>query len=353
LGELDGVPDEVPPRCNCCTTGNEELIAYYIEAEMREALGETRGCLGWPQNSGKKRRGHLRGLQNVLEASRKRWCDEENATEAKRKQITEQIAAKAFNSAERRKAFEDRWSEIKARNLKALDEGSFEKPVVPIGLKPPEAPKQKAPGDEARLEKASFLRMLDEPPEGLPTSVEGVSSGSGDQAPPPPPLEAEPLPEADPPPPPGPPEAALLLEAGPLPPPPPPEALPVPPPNPPPEADPSEAAAASSKGDEVKKRLAEATARLGQEAYIAVEDEFIAVAKPEDLRAEDREAYDAVRMINLGICTRCRWSSGCHSCDEAKAWSFACRSTLWHTVHEAVRPKAKPKGRPKKAAAKA
>ena len=32
LGNLEGVPDEALPRCNCCTTGNEDLIAYYIEA---------------------------------------------------------------------------------------------------------------------------------------------------------------------------------------------------------------------------------------------------------------------------------------------------------------------------------
>ena len=79
-----------------------------------------------------------------------------------------------------------------------------------------------------------------------------------------------------------------------------------------------------------------------------LEDEFIAVAKPEDLRLEDRKIYEAVKGCGPGICSRCKWMSGCHSCDEGKAWDFACRSTLWHTVGEAVRPKAKPKGRPKK-----
>ena len=45
---LEGVADEVPGRCNCAVNGAEDLIAHYIEAEIREALGETRGCLGWP-----------------------------------------------------------------------------------------------------------------------------------------------------------------------------------------------------------------------------------------------------------------------------------------------------------------
>ena len=48
LRQLEGVPDEVPSRCNCAVSAIEDLIAHYIEAEIREALGETRGCLGWP-----------------------------------------------------------------------------------------------------------------------------------------------------------------------------------------------------------------------------------------------------------------------------------------------------------------
>ena len=108
---------------------------------------------------------------------------------------------------------------------------------------------------------------------------------------------------------------------------------------------------ALSKGDEVMQRIAEAPARLDTVAWRALEDEFIAVAKPEDLRPEDILLYEAVRVTGLGICSRCRWMSGCPSCDDAKAWGHACRTTLWHTANEALRPKARPKGRPKKASA--
>ena len=101
----------------------------------------------------------------------------------------------------------------------------------------------------------------------------------------------------------------------------------------------------------MKKKLAEGHARLEVQAYVALEEEFIAVAKPEDLRPEDLAAYDKVRSDGLGVCARCRWLSGCHCCDERKAWGYYCRATLWHEAHEAVRPKAKPRGRPKKAAA--
>ena len=46
LGHLEGAPDEVPQRSNCASTGGEDLIAHYLEAEIREMQGETRGCLG-------------------------------------------------------------------------------------------------------------------------------------------------------------------------------------------------------------------------------------------------------------------------------------------------------------------
>ena len=73
LAHLEGVPTEVPTRCNCAILATEELIAHYIEAEIREVLGETRGCLGWPLQRTKKVRGHLKkGLHNSLEG-----CQEE------------------------------------------------------------------------------------------------------------------------------------------------------------------------------------------------------------------------------------------------------------------------------------
>ena len=75
-------------------------------------IGETRGCLGCQPHSAKQRRGHLRGLRNSLEASRKKRCDEDNAIEAKCRQVTELTVAKVLRSEDRRKAFEDRWNEV-------------------------------------------------------------------------------------------------------------------------------------------------------------------------------------------------------------------------------------------------
>ena len=273
-------------------------------------------------------RGHLKGLRNCLEAHRKKWCNEENEIDNRRRLVDEATVLRRLQNEERRKAFEASWEKVRARALQALDEGTFEGAIVPIGLRPPEQRGERraaGQGSAEDPEKRTFLRALEEPPEGLGKYSEGGSSGSGGPLRP-----EEEVPE----------EEVIADEPyGPEAPPP----WPAPPEDPPPEADPS-------KADEVKRKIAEAPARLEVEAYVALEEEFVAVAKPEDLRQEDREAYEEVRGVGVGVCGRCKWRYGCASCDEGKAWGYACRSTLWHTAHEAVRPKAKPRGRPKKAA---
>ena len=65
---------------------------------------------------------------------------------------------------------------MKAKRLKALDEGTFEGPIVPIGFKPPEK-KQKAEKAE-KAEMVSFLHLGDQVPE-LNNATWGGSSGSG------------------------------------------------------------------------------------------------------------------------------------------------------------------------------
>ena len=110
-------------------------------------------------------------------------------------------------------------------------------------------------------------------------------------------------------------------------------------------------AEAITAGAAVTKKIAEAPMRLDKKAHIAHEDNFIAVATIEDLRKVDKEQCLRVKEDGLGTCGRCKYFEGCDRCHEGKAWSYACRATLWHTAAEAKRPAAKPRGRPKKAAA--
>ena len=112
LEQHEGASLEVPPQMNCALVATEELTAHYIEAEMREVLGETRGNLGWaPRRMDDVAKGHLTGLRQSFEKPRKTWCADKHATEAKRKQATEAIVARVLCNEERRKAFEARWLE--------------------------------------------------------------------------------------------------------------------------------------------------------------------------------------------------------------------------------------------------
>ena len=90
--------------------------------------------------------------------------------------------------------------------------------------------------------------------------------------------------------------------------------------------------------------------RMSKAAYISPEDEFEKHATTEDLNDERLRAYNHVRMFGGSVCGSCKWRHGCVRCDEAKAWSWACRSTLYEAMPGGLRPTAKPKGRPKKKA---
>ena len=99
---------------------------------------------------------------------------------------------------------------------------------------------------------------------------------------------------------------------------------------------------------EVEEQVAEVQERLSIPEYRAIEAEFEAMATVEDLREPYRSNYEEVKMTGAGGCGRCSWTYGCDSCDEAKAWSYACRATLYEATDEKVRPNAKPKGWPKR-----
>ena len=81
-------------RCNVATVGGSEaLIAHYIEGELREVMGEARGCVGWPDKVRiKKVKGWLTGLCGSFETTRRKWCTEEDGREAHRQQFTAEVA---------------------------------------------------------------------------------------------------------------------------------------------------------------------------------------------------------------------------------------------------------------------
>ena len=98
--------------------------------------------------------------------------------------------------------------------------------------------------------------------------------------------------------------------------------------------------------DEITARHSEPIPKI---EYQALEDEFVRAATVEDLSANDRQQYEAVRDNGRGVCSRCRWGyeASCSRCDAVKAWDYCCRNTLYEAMSTVVRPSAKPRGRPK------
>ena len=66
----------------------------------------------------------------------------------------------------------------------------------------------------------------------------------------------------------------------------------------------------------------------------------------EDLRDEYRLKYEKVKAEGCGVCSKCRWTSGCMNCDAVKAWKYYVRQELGMMgVAKAVgKAKAKAKG---------
>ena len=153
----------------------------------------------------RKVKGHLRGLRTVLEAHRKKWCTEMNEIDTRRRLVNEATVMRRIQNEERRRAFEASWKAARERCLRELDVGTFEGPIRPIGLRPPEERARGERNPEEGEEKRTFLRALEEAPEGLGRYSEGGSSGSSGPVRPPevvrpplPPPPEDPRPPEDP-----------------------------------------------------------------------------------------------------------------------------------------------------------
>jgi hypothetical protein len=71
----------------------------------------------------------------------------------------------------------------------------------------------------------------------------------------------------------------------------------------------------------------------------------------EDLRPEFLMKYRKVVEEGIGVCSKCRWSSGCLNCDRSKAWPYYVRQELGMSTFEAKKKgagKAKAKMKPVK-----
>ena len=68
-------------------------------------------------------------------------------------------------------------------------------------------------------------------------------------------------------------------------------------------------------------------------------------ARVEDLGPEQQAHYRKVEASNLGVCSRCRWTYGCLSCEVGKAWKYVVKWELGLTRPGVPRVKAAPKAK--------
>ena len=72
-----------------------------------------------------------------------------------------------------------------------------------------------------------------------------------------------------------------------------------------------------------------------------------------DLRDEFLQPYLKVKEEGIGICGRCRFTSGCLSCDVSKAWAYWCKRELGELgLKVGAKARGRPKAKPKPAAVK-
>ena len=182
-----------------------------------------------------------------------------------------------------------------------LDEGTFQGPIIPIGLIP-EEPSVRVRAKRTIEEETKFFQLP--PPEARPAALPAAGEATSSST------EAAPSP---------PPEAAI----------------------PPVETDTVRTAA-----DVLSQHVGETP--LGVPEWWALADDFMKVATTADLRPSDAAAYERVSREGMSVCTKCRFLTGCYRCSEPHAWSYYCRMTLWYSIESSLRPAAKPKGRPRK-----
>ena len=106
--------------------------------------------------------------------------------------------------------------------------------------------------------------------------------------------------------------------------------VPLPPPCPPPvEPPPEEPPIVPPAEEEIRKIEKQVQETGGLDVFTLV----LNSARVEDLGIEQQEFYRKVEARGIGICSKCRFRSGCLNCDVEKAWRYVVR---WELGQRAV-----------------
>jgi len=297
LLKLLGVKVQVTLVKNAVRQTDDEcgwFVCHYIEEMLRTAAGHPLQSQKWPSpNRLSQLKAWLKRIVESLESERQKLCSEE-VSEQKKKVALEakmQMLAKAFLV---HKGLLQRAAEVHA----AL---AFELHNAGAGLEPPALDAEFVAA--LKLHKEEMLRKrlerlhpppVEEPPP-MPPPVEGPLHAEQELAPPvEDPLHAEELQHA-------------VQELA------------------PPVEEPQQLV------EELVPPLAEGVLDKLKAEFEHEKDFVQAVlqtATLNDLSPPQREHMERVIQTGKGVCSRCRWKSGCLSCDKEKAWAYCVKVEL-------------------------
>ena len=109
------------------------------------------------------------------------------------------------------------------------------------------------------------------------------------------------------------------------------------PPLPPPAEEPVEEAPAVEKAP-TNAEVKQVHKKIVDSKDVDLFELCLQTARVEDLGEEQQAFYRKVEEQGIGVCSRCRWSYGCLSCDKVKAWAYVVRWQLGHRRCDVVKP---------------
>jgi len=269
-------------------------VCHYLEDELRAAAGQGHASQGWPALGRLKTlREYIAKGTATLNAAGEKWAAELSAAEDKRTGEKAKLVERALELLEKKGKLEEyhkRQAEIAVLMMTVgasaeavpLPKGFAEKPKAKPKAKALEAKEEEPPEAEAKKEKPPEVEgEKEEQPEAEAKKEEQPEAEAKKEKPPEVEGEKEEQPEVE-----GEKDDVVVVEA----------------------------TAASEKAAKLKAQYDEIAIELAMESYSV-----------EDLSLEHRAAYEKVKEHGLGVCSKCRWRSGCLNCDERKAWRYYVR----------------------------
>jgi len=310
------VKETLPARCNVCRQLDVEcgyLVCHYMEEHLRHHRGEGWATNVWPNNRVKDLKQNVKAWMTTLEGSRIKWAEDKLKEQDQDEKIAKAAVKAAMVALEKAGKLEALAEAHHKLALKLLEEGKG-KETVPLpdgfGVKPPPTVKvavegagaePKVAAEEHPAAEEAGLELKAAATEETPKEPAEKEPKAEDKEPPKEPAEKEPKAEDK--------EPVASAE----------------------EVVPLAAAAPKAKG---KAKARAATLKLSAEDQVAVE--MATESWTEDnLRPQFRSEF-AKAKGGVGVCSKCRWSSGCIRCSEDKAWSYWVRRELGFDNSKAI-----------------